>query len=73
MKQELRNYLENTIFQSELPINETWMDTTFRWLQGNMYSLIEGIDFVEFKEVCEEIRDIMILSKEEFIEEAQRG
>ena len=71
MKQELRNYLENEIFQSELSINESWMDTTFRWLYGNKYSLIEGTDFDEFKEVCEEIRDSMILSKEEFIEEAQ--
>lgn len=71
MKQELRNYLENTIFQSELPINESWIDTKYRWLYGNKYSLIEGTDFDEFKEVCEEIKDNMILSKEEFIEEAQ--
>lgn len=71
MKQELRNYLENAIFQSELSINESWMDTTFRWIQGNKYSLIEDTSFDEFKEVCEEIMDSMILSKEEFIKEAQ--
>lgn len=71
MKQELRNYLENAIFQSEMSINESWMDTTFRFLCGNKYSLIEGTDFDEFKEVCEEIKDSMILSKEEFIKEAQ--
>lgn len=71
MKKELRNYLEYTIFQSELSINESWIDTIFRWIQGNKYSLIEGTDFGEFKEVCEEIRDSMILSKEEFIKKAQ--
>ena len=71
MKQELRNYLENAIFQSELSINESWMDTTFRWIQGNKYSLIEDTSFDEFKEVCEEIIDSMILSKEEFITKAQ--
>lgn len=71
MKQELRNYLENEIFQSELSINESWMDTTFRWLYGNKYSLIEGTDFDEFKEVCEEIRDSLILSKKEFIFESK--
>lgn len=64
MKQELRNYLEDDIYQSELSINESWMDTTFRWLCGNNYSLIEGTDFDEFKEVCEEIVDSMILSKD---------
>lgn len=47
MKQELRNYLENTIFQSELSINESWIDTTFRWIQGNKYSLIEDTSFDE--------------------------
>lgn len=71
MKQELRDYLEEEIFQSELSIDESWMDTTFRWLYGNKYSLIEGTDFDEFKEVCEEIRDSLILTKEEFIKEAQ--
>lgn len=71
MKQELRNYLENSIFRSELSIHDSFIDTAYRWLQGNKYSLIEGTDFDEFKEVCEEIRDSMILSKEEFIEEAQ--
>ena len=71
MKQELRDYLEEEIFQSELSIDESWMDTTFRWLYGNKYSLIEGTDFDEFKEVCEEIRDSLILSKKEFIFEAQ--
>lgn len=71
MKKELRKCLENTIFQSELSINESWIDTTYRWIQGNKYSLIEGTDFDKFKEVCEEIRDSMILSKEEFIKQAQ--
>lgn len=71
MKQELRDYLEEEIFQSELSINESWMDTTFRWLYGNKYSLIEGTDFDEFKEVCLEIRNSLILTKEEFIKEAQ--
>ena len=71
MKQELRDYLEEEIFQSELAIDESWMDTTFRWLYGNKYSLIEGTDFDEFKEVCEKIRDSLILTKEEFIKEAQ--
>ena len=71
MKQELRNYIENKIFQSELSINESWIDTSYRWLCGNKYSLIEGTDFDEFKEVCEEIRDSTILSKEEFIEKTQ--
>lgn len=71
MKQELRDYLEEEIFQSELAIDESWMDTTFRWLCGNKYSLIECTDFDEFKKVCEEIRDSLILTKEEFIKEAQ--
>lgn len=71
MKQELRDYLEEEIFQSELSIDESWMDTTFRWLYGNKYSLIDGTDFDEFKKVCEEIRDSLILTKEEFIKEAQ--
>lgn len=71
MKQELRDYLEEEIFQSELAIDESWIDTTFRWLYGNKYSLIEGTDFDDFKEVCEEIRDSLILTKEEFIKEAQ--
>lgn len=71
MKKELRDYLEEEIFQSELSINESWMDTTFRWLYGNKYSLIEDTDFDEFKKVCEEIRDSLILTKEEFIKEAQ--
>lgn len=71
MKQELINYLENAIFQSELSINETWIDTTYRWLCGNKYSLIEGTDFDEFKEVCEEIRNNLILNEEKFIKEVQ--
>ena len=71
MKQELRDYLEEEIFQSELSIDESWMDTTFRWLYGNKYSLIEGTDFDEFEQVCLEIRNSLILTKEEFIKESQ--
>ena len=71
MKQELRDYLEEEIFQSELSIDESWIGTTYRWLYGNKYSLIEGTDFDEFKEVCDKIRDSLILTKEEFIKEAQ--
>ena len=71
MKQELRDYLEEEIFQSELSIDESWIDTTFRWLYGNKYSLIEGTDFDEFEQVCLEIRNSLILTKEEFIKEAQ--
>lgn len=71
MKQELINYLENEIFQSELSINESWIGTTYRWLYGNKYSLIEGTNFDEFEQVCLEIRNSLILTKEEFIEEAQ--
>lgn len=71
MKQELRDYLEEEIFQSELAIDESWMGTTFRWLYGNKYSLIEGTDFDEFEQVCLEIRNSIILTKEEFIKEAQ--
>ena len=71
MKQELRNYLENEIFQSELSINESWMDTQYRWLLGNKHSLVEDTDFDEFEQVCKEIRDSLILSKKEFIFEAQ--
>ena len=71
MKQELRDYLEEEIFQSELSIDESWIGTTYRWLYGNKYSLIEGTDFDEFEKVCEEIRDSLILTKEEFIKEAQ--
>lgn len=71
MKQELRDYLEEEIFQSELSIDESWMDTTFRWLYGNKYSLIEGTGFDEFEQVCLEIRNSLILTKEEFIKEAQ--
>lgn len=71
MKQELRDYLEEEIFQSELPIDESWIGTTFIWLYGNKHSLIECTDFDEFKKVCEEIRDSSILTKEEFIKEAQ--
>ena len=71
MKQELIDYLEEEIFQSELSIDESWMDTTFRWLYGNKYSLIEGTDFDEFEQVCLEIRNSLILTKKEFIKEAQ--
>lgn len=71
MKQELRDYLEEEIFQSELSIDESWIGTTYRWLYGNKYSLIEGTDFDEFEQVCLEIRNSLILTKEEFIEEAQ--
>ena len=35
------------------------------------YLEIEVTDFDEFKEVCEKIRDSLILTKEEFIKEAQ--
>lgn len=71
MKQELRDYLEEEIFQSELSIDESWIGTTYRWIYGNKYSLIEGTDFDEFEQVCLEIRNSLILTKEEFIEEAQ--
>ena len=71
MKQELRDYLEEEIFQSELSIDESWIGTTYRWLYGNKYSLIEGTDFDEFEQVCLEIRNSLILTKKEFIEEAQ--
>ena len=71
MKQELRDYLEEEIFQSELSIDESWIGTTYRWLYGNKYSLIEGTDFDEFEQVCLEIRNSLILTKEEFIKEAQ--
>lgn len=52
MKQELRDYLEEEIFQSELSIDESWIGTTYRWIYGNKYSLIEGTDFDEFEQVC---------------------
>lgn len=71
MKKELRDYLEEEIFQSELSIDESWIGTTYRWLYGNKYSLIEGTDFDEFEQVCLEIRNSLILTKEEFIKEAQ--
>lgn len=71
MKQQLREYLEDLIFKSELSINDSWMDTQYRWLLGNKHSLVEDTDFDEFEQVCKEIRDSLILSKEEFIEEAQ--
>lgn len=71
MKQELRDYLEEEIFQSELYIDESWIGTTYRWLYGNKYSLVEDTDFDEFEKVCKEIRDSLILSKKEFIFEAQ--
>lgn len=71
MKKELRDYLEEEIFQSELSIDESWIGTTYRWLYGNKYSLIEGTDFDEFEQVCLEIRNSLILTKKEFIEEAQ--
>lgn len=71
MKQELRDYLEEEIFQSELSIDESWIGTTYRWLYGNKYSLIEGTDFDDFEQACLEIRNSLILTKEEFIEEAQ--
>ncbi len=71
MKQQLREYLEDLIFKSELSIDESWIGTTYRWIYGNKYSLIEGTDFDEFEQVCLEIRNSLILTKEEFIEEAQ--
>lgn len=71
MKKELRDYLEEEIFQSELSIDESWIGTTYRWLYGNKYSLIEWTDFDEFEQVCLEIRNSLILTKKEFIEEAQ--
>lgn len=71
MKKELRDYLEEEIFKSELSIDESWIGTTYRWLYGNKYSLIEGTDFDEFEQVCLEIRNSLILTKKEFIKEAQ--
>lgn len=54
-----------------MSIDESWIGTTYRWLYGNKYSLIEGTDFDEFEQVCLEIRNSLILTKKEFIEEAQ--
>lgn len=55
---KLKDYLLNIIANEDLDwIDEMWMNTTFRWLAGNKPSLIEDIEYNQFQNLVNELKE----------------
>ena len=56
--ENLKTYLFDLIANEDLDfIDDSWMDTKFRWLAGNKPSMVEDVDYNEFVEIVNEIKE----------------
>ena len=57
-RKNLYEYLDHLISLEDPDfINDSWIDTTYRWLNGNNYELIHSFTFDDFEAMAMEIKE----------------